>query len=95
MLQAPHREVLQGRTENDATVFLTRLGESAQLVVVHSWSLVAASLQRSGRAVESVDQVFSSGALVCAVLEPPASPDDPVDITVSTPEGTKTIRVEG
>lgn len=95
VLQAPRRAVLQGRLENDATIFLSPLSDGAQLVVVHTWSLVAASLQRSGKAVETVDQVFSSGALVCGVLEPPVNPSDPVDITVSTSDGTKTIRVEG
>ncbi|MGJ6978971.1 hypothetical protein ACSDQ9_00360 [Aestuariimicrobium soli] len=95
VLESPHREVLVGRNENQATVFLTDLGDGAQLVVVQSWSLVSANLQRNGRTVETLDQVFQNGALVCGVLEPPVSADHPLDITVVGVDGLVTIRVEG
>lgn len=95
VLQSPRRQVVQGRHESEASIFLADLGDNAQLVVVHTWSLVAATIRRSDRWVATERQIFQSGALVCGVVEPPASAANPVEITVSTADGTKTIRVEG
>ncbi|CAI9408400.1 hypothetical protein [Aestuariimicrobium sp. T2.26MG-19.2B] len=95
VLQKPHREVLVGRGENQATVFLADIGAETQLLVVQSWSLVAATLSRDGAPLPALRQVFQNGALVCALLEPPASPAHPVDVVVVGVNGLVSIRVVG
>ena len=94
VLQEPIRQVVQGRSADQALVFVVPISAEAELLVVQTWSLVAAKVERGGRTITSHGQAFQNGALVSAIIEPRISPDHPVDVTVNGIDGPVSFRLE-